>query len=133
MLKLPPGAIVAEFHTLVSDVEVCAVLSLLTQVTTPPRWTVTGFGLYAVVVKVLEPDTIDTWVPPVAGAGDGFDGVELPPHAVPKHVSAKKVTIHSERRITFPPNREVAIALPSLNGVLPRNICGHDSDDLRTV
>ena len=45
MLKLLPGAMLPEFQTLVSDVEVCAVLSLFVHVTVVPRVMVMGFGL----------------------------------------------------------------------------------------
>jgi hypothetical protein len=52
---------------------------LFIQVTVPPTETVTGFGLYAVVVSVLAPETIDTLGPVVVG--DGIVVVELWPHA----------------------------------------------------
>ena len=74
MLNVAPGAIVPEFHALLFATELCATESLLVHVTVPPTATVTGFGEYAVVVSVDDPDTIDTGVPVVAGAvGDGED------------------------------------------------------------
>jgi hypothetical protein len=39
-----PGAIVPELHTAVSDVDVCAIVSLLVHVTLPPALNVIGFG-----------------------------------------------------------------------------------------
>jgi hypothetical protein len=79
MLNRPPGAMLPESHTAVSDVDVCVIVSLLTHVIVPPRAIATGLGLYAVVVSVRELATIETVV---AGAGDGEgDGVvgdELP-------------------------------------------------------
>jgi hypothetical protein len=63
----PPGAIVPEFHVL--PVDVCAVLSLLVQVTLPPAAIVTGLGANAVEVSTDAPATIATGVPllPVDG------------------------------------------------------------------
>jgi hypothetical protein len=56
----------------VLEVEVCAVLSLLTHVTVVPTETVSGFGAYAVVVSVRAPLTIVTVEPPLgAGVGEG--------------------------------------------------------------
>jgi hypothetical protein len=64
-----------EFQVL--PVEVCAVLSLLVQVTLPPTPTVTGLGANAVVVCSDAPLTIDTGAPfpPVDGVV-GVVGVE---------------------------------------------------------
>jgi hypothetical protein len=53
---------------------------LFTHVTVVPREMLTGFGLYAVVVSVLAPDTIETVVPGGEGVDDGVVGVELFPH-----------------------------------------------------
>jgi hypothetical protein len=52
---------------------------LLVHVTVPPTATVTGFGAYAVVVSVDDPETIDTGVPVVVGAV--VDGEDEEPHA----------------------------------------------------
>jgi len=77
-VNVPPGLIVPEFHVL--PVEVCAVLSLLVQVTLPPTPTVTGLGANAVVVITDAPPTIETGVPlpPVDGVVGvvGVVGVE---------------------------------------------------------
>jgi hypothetical protein len=54
----------------------------LVQVIVPPTAIETGFGEYAVVVKVDEPLTIDTGVPV---AVDGADGVE--PQAMVKPIN----------------------------------------------
>jgi hypothetical protein len=62
-----------------SPVAVCAVTSLLVQVTVPPTEIETGFGEYAVVVKVDEPLTMETGVPVVPV--DGEDG-ELDPQPI---------------------------------------------------
>ena len=74
MLKLAPGASKPEFHAPLFAVDVCATESLLVHVTVPPTLTLIGFGEYAVVVSVVDPDTIDTGVPVVVGAVvDGDD------------------------------------------------------------
>jgi hypothetical protein len=78
MLKLPPGAIVPEFHAPLLATELCATESLFVHVTVPPTPTVTGFGAYAVVVSVDDPDTIDTDVPVTVGAV--VDGEDEEPH-----------------------------------------------------
>jgi hypothetical protein len=75
-LNFPPGAIVPELNDPLSPVAVCAVESLFVQVTVPPTEMETGFGEYAVVVKLDEPLTIETGVPVVPF--DGEDG-ELDP------------------------------------------------------
>jgi hypothetical protein len=77
------------------DVAVCAVLSLLTHVTVVPTATVTGFGEYAFVVRLLAPLTIVTVAPaPGAGVGVGVgEGVgvdELLPHAA-MHIAARRI------------------------------------------
>jgi hypothetical protein len=79
IVNCPPGAIV-EFHAPLLAVDVCAVLSLLVQVTLPPTATVTGFGEYAVLVRKDEPLTIETGVPvPGVGVVVGADGVDEDP------------------------------------------------------
>ena len=72
-LKEPCAAIDPEFQRLVSEVEVCATLSLLVHVTVAPAGTVSGFGEYAFVVRVEAPETIETVIPepPVDGRGVG--------------------------------------------------------------
>jgi hypothetical protein len=53
---------------------------LLTQVTVPPTFTVTGFGESAVVVRLAAPGTIDPVVPDGGGVGDGIglsDGIGM--------------------------------------------------------
>ena len=79
MLNDPPGAIVPEFHAPLLATDVCVTESLLVHVTVPPTATVTGFGAYAVVVSVDDPETIDTGVPVVVGAV--VDGEDEEPHA----------------------------------------------------
>jgi hypothetical protein len=78
MLNVPPGAIVPEFHAPLLATELCATESLFVHVTVPPTPTVTGFGAYAVVVSVDDPDTIDTGVPVTVGAV--VDGEDEEPH-----------------------------------------------------
>ena len=80
MLNDPPGWIVPEFHAPLVATELCATESLLVHVTVPPTATVTGFGAYAVVVIVDDPDTIDTGVPVVVVGAVG-DGEDEEPHA----------------------------------------------------
>jgi hypothetical protein len=84
-VNLPPGAIEPESHE--GPVEVCVLLSLFVHVTLPPTATITGFGEYAVVVRVDAPLTIPTGVPfPLGvGVGDGVDGVEYE-DPQPKHM-----------------------------------------------
>jgi hypothetical protein len=79
LLNVAPGAIVPELNDPSSPVAVCAVTSLLVQVTAPPTEIETGFGEYAVVVKVDEPFTMETGVPVVPV--DGEDG-ELDPQPI---------------------------------------------------
>jgi len=78
MVYFAPGAIAPEFQP--GPVDVCAVESLLVQVTLPPGDTVTGLGAKAVVVRTDAPLTIDTGVPlaPVLGVVGvvGVVGVE---------------------------------------------------------
>jgi hypothetical protein len=69
-LYFAPGAIDPEFHAPPSPVDVWAIESLFVHVTVPPGDTVTGFGAKAVVVREMEPWTIDTDGPLDAGAGD---------------------------------------------------------------
>ena len=94
-LKVAPGAIVAESNAPPFAVDVCAVLSLFIHVTVPPTDTFTGFGAYAVVVRLDEPLTIETTVP----VGVGVDGeFEEPPHAQQASATAG-VNIHRNKRI----------------------------------
>ena len=79
MLNDPPGAIVPDVHAPLLATELCATESLFVHVTVPPTATVTGFGEYAVVVSVDDPETIDTGVPVVVGAV--VDGEDEEPHA----------------------------------------------------
>ena len=98
-LKVAPGAIVAESNAPPFAVDVCAVLSLFIHVTVPPTDTVTGFGEYAVVVRLDEPLTIETRVPVGVGVGVGVDGeFEEPPHAQQASATAG-VNIHRNKRI----------------------------------
>jgi hypothetical protein len=80
MLNDPPGAIVPEVHAPLLATELCATESLFVHVTVPPTATVTGFGEYAVVVSVDDPDTIDTGVPVVV-VGAVVDDEDEEPHA----------------------------------------------------
>jgi hypothetical protein len=75
IVNFPPGAIEPEFQD--PPVDVCAVLSLLVQVTLPPAEIVTGLGENAVVVRNDAPPTIETGVPlpPLPGVV-GVVGVE---------------------------------------------------------
>jgi hypothetical protein len=76
-LNFPPGAIVPESNDALLAVAVCAVESLFVHVTVPPTEMETGFGEYAVVVKVDEPLTMEIAVV----AFDGEDG-ELDPQPI---------------------------------------------------
>jgi hypothetical protein len=80
MLNDPPGAIVPELNAPLFATDVCVTESLFVHVTVPPTATVTGFGEYAVVVSVDDPDTIDTGVPVVV-VGAVVDGEDDEPHA----------------------------------------------------
>jgi len=80
MLNDPPGAILPELHAPLFETEVWVVESLFVHVTVPPTATVTGFGEYAVVVSVDDPDTIETGVPVVV-VGAVVDGEDEEPHA----------------------------------------------------
>ena len=80
LLNVAPGAIDPEPNDPSSPFAVWAVLSLLVHVTVPPAEIETGFGEYAVVVKVDEPLTIETGVPAFP---DGEDG-ELAPQPMAK-------------------------------------------------
>jgi hypothetical protein len=80
MLNDPPGAMLPEFQAPLLATELCVTESLLVHVTVPPTATVTGFGEYAVVVSVDDPDTIDTGVPVVV-VGAVVDGEDEEPHA----------------------------------------------------
>jgi hypothetical protein len=112
MLKFAPGAMEPELHTFASDVDVCAMLSLLTHVTVPPRGTVTGFGLYALVVSVRDPDTIETDA--ADEVGDGLLGVELPPQLTAANAAAKtRLGANTDQRIQLPPEKGTANQLPS--------------------
>src|SRR5215471_14862090 len=62
-------------NTPLSLVAVCVIVSLFVQVTVVPAVIVSGFGLYAVVVNVRAPTTIEIPVPLVPV--DGAVGVEL--------------------------------------------------------
>src|SRR5512138_3027085 len=80
--------------------DVCVVLSLFTHVTVSPRDTVIGFGLYAVVDRVLAPATMVTPEPAGAGVGDGLDGLdgeEYPPQ--PARLMASVASKKSDVRI----------------------------------
>jgi hypothetical protein len=68
-LNVAPGAMTPESHVALLDVDVCEMLSLFFQVTVIPDEIAIGFGLYAFVVKVCEPATIDTVDPPPVGEG----------------------------------------------------------------
>ena len=65
-------------NTPLSLVAVCVVESLLVHVTVVPAAIVSGFGLYAVVVSVRAPETMETGVPVLLPPLlDGDVGVEL--------------------------------------------------------
>lgn len=101
VLKLAPGAIVPELQAPPSAVDVCAVLSLFVHVTVLPRATEIGFGLYAVVVNVLEPETIETDIP----FGDGVVGdlgLSLPPHPATKSKDRRRAERTIVTRIVIP-------------------------------
>src|SRR5215470_19837810 len=78
-LNFPPGAMFPELNDPLSPVAVWAVESLFVQVTVPPTEIETGFGEYAVVVKLDEPLTMETGVP--VAPFDGDDG-ELDPQPI---------------------------------------------------
>ena len=95
MLKVPPGAIVLEVQAPLLATDVCATESLLVHVTVPPVATVTGFGEYAVVVSVVDPETIETGVPDVGVVVDDDDE----PQAVDStDVRSRDVRMASEAR-----------------------------------
>jgi hypothetical protein len=78
VVKWLPGAMLPELHWPPSATDVCVVESLFTHETVVPIETLSGLGLYAVLVSVDEPFTIETGVP---GAGPASVGaVEDPPH-----------------------------------------------------
>jgi hypothetical protein len=83
-LKLAPGAMLPELQDVAipaSDVDVCVVVSLFVHVTVIPWVIVIGLGLYAVVVLVDAPDTIETVEPDGVVGVVGVVGVELLAHA----------------------------------------------------
>jgi hypothetical protein len=87
--KRPPGATEPEFHTVASDVDVCATESVLVHVTVVPTATSARSGLKAVLVNVDAPIGIETddagpdGAGDGAGSGEGEDGDEDPlPHAI---------------------------------------------------
>src|SRR5512144_242176 len=83
-----------------SAADVCVVLSLFTHVTVSPRDTVIGFGLYAVVVRVLAPATMVMPEPDGVGEGlDGLDGVEEYPPPQPASPTANVASKKSDVRI----------------------------------
>jgi hypothetical protein len=135
MEKLPPGAIAPELHALVSEVDVCVIVSLFTQLTLPPRVTLIGFGAYAFVVSVREPDTIDTVEPDGdgdgdgvgVGVGDGLVGDELWPH--PAMATNNGMMRISRVGIwTCAPVRrsDVASSLPSTHAAFRANFVGKE-------
>jgi hypothetical protein len=76
-----------EVHAPLFAADVCAVLSLLSQLTIVPTETLIGLGEYAVLDSVDAPLTIITVVLP-AGAGVVVEGdVEVLPHAVRQRVT----------------------------------------------
>ena len=66
--KRPPGSTVPEFHAFALDVDVCAIESVLVQVTVVTNATSAPSWLKAVVVNAAAPTGIDT-------GDDGPDGV----------------------------------------------------------
>jgi hypothetical protein len=79
VLKVAPGAIAPEFHWPAFATDVCVVESLFFHVTVLPTETVIGLGLYAVVVIVCAPGTIETFEPEPLGVGAaGEDELEQP-------------------------------------------------------
>ena len=98
-LKEPCGAIDPEFHRLVSEVDVCATVSVLVQVTVAPAATVIGFGAYAFVERVEAPETIETVMPepPVDGVGVGDVGGEYDdppqPNDAPSTTAIAKICV----------------------------------------
>src|SRR2546428_2037081 len=69
-----PGAIEPVVKLPFTAVESCVVVSLFTQVTIVPTETFSGFGEYAMVVRVLAPLTIVTVEVVTVGAGMGVWG-----------------------------------------------------------
>jgi hypothetical protein len=99
-----------------SPVAVCDVESLLVHVTVVPALTVSGFGLYAVVVSTCAPDTIVTGVPlllPVLPF-DGDVSVVLP--LPPQEVAIASVAAMSGKR-------NVRVMADSRATALPATIC----------
>jgi hypothetical protein len=92
LLKVRPGAIDPESNDASLAVAVWAVESLFVHVIVPPTEIVTGFGEYAVVVKVDELATIDTGVPLLFP--EGVDG-ELDPQPMARPINPAKIPIRS--------------------------------------
>jgi hypothetical protein len=92
LLNVAPGNIDPELNDPSSPVAVCAIESLLVQVTVPPTEIETGLGEYAVVVNLDEPLTIETGVPVVlfvvvvVVVFDGAEG-ELDPQPIVKAIN----------------------------------------------
>jgi hypothetical protein len=106
-----PGAIDPELQVAPSAVEVCAVESLLVQVTEPPTGTVIGFGEYAVEVNVVAPATMEAdTLEPVIGAGD--DGEDEPHARETLNISATRINRKLIRLISFT-HESSANSLPS--------------------
>jgi hypothetical protein len=66
-----PAAIVPEFHAPLSDVDVCAMLSLFVHVTLSPTRMLIGFGEYALSLLPAAPVVIETGDPVAGGGGVG--------------------------------------------------------------
>jgi hypothetical protein len=140
-----PGLMMPEFHSPLSEVDVCAMVSLLVHVTVVPTLTVIGLGLYAVVVIDCAPATIDTPDPEGDGEGEGVgvgvgdDGDDEPllqAAAPPARVTRRRNTV---LRIKVDLLIKlvvllVAIAkrLPSRNGNLRSDLSRERWEDLRT-
>src|SRR5690349_16417218 len=98
------GATDPESHTRVSDVDVCAIESVLVQVTVEPTVTVRSSGLKARLPRISAPTGIDTDVDglpvgPGDGVGDGTgEGAEAdePPQAPVSSASIETSTRRDE-------------------------------------
>jgi hypothetical protein len=117
-LKLPPGGMFGEPHTLIVDVLVWESISLFTHVTVAPTDTVPGFGTYAVVVNPVAPRGMEivngAGVPTGTGRGVGVgttgvvDGLLLPQPAARTAKAARATATDTKRIGTLSPARREA-------------------------
>ena len=119
-LKRLPCARVGDVHAPLLATELCATLSLLSQLTVVPTETLSGFGEYAVLDNVEEPLTMVTVVLP-AGAGSGVsDGdVELFPQAV-RQTAVKRIALNRFIMVRSAPFGSGCLPDTTVPGARPR-------------